>query len=91
MKLGKKGNLKNAPAMIWTLVLIGLFIGVGLYVLQEFRDQLTAGTEAYDGVNETIVGIGEFPDWLTIIVVVIAAAIIIGLVIRGFGGRGGGM
>ena len=84
-----RGNLRDAPAMVWTLVLIGIFLGVGLYVLQSFRDQLTIGTEAYDGVNKTIVGIGVFPDWIKIIVVVIAAAIIIGLVVKGFGGGEG--
>jgi TRAP-type uncharacterized transport system fused permease subunit len=85
----KKGGLREAPAMVWTLVLIGIFLGVGLYILQKFRDQLTAGSEAWTGVNETIVGIGEFPTWITIIVVVIAASIIIGLVVKGFGGGEG--
>ena len=78
------------PAVL-TLVLIGIVLGVGLIVLDEFLDETTAGSTAYTAVNDTITAIAEFPDWLEIIVIVIAAGIILAIVFRSLGGMRGGM
>jgi hypothetical protein len=162
-------EMKNA---VWTLVLIGMLLGVGLFILAQLRDNmvtdetnsitanvtqvtgLTANTnkglphdriinstflavnytgdytfqagvdyhldasagyltpttlgitrgevenwnlsysyvvdtsDAAAGVNKTLAGINEFPQWITIIVVIIAAMIIVGLVVGKFGGTG---
>lgn len=42
------------------------------------------GQQAWLGVNETIKGISKFPAWMGIIVVIIAAAIVLGIVLRSF-------
>jgi len=44
-------------------------------------------TDATDAVNETIAGLGDFAGWIAVIVVVIAAAIVLGIVLSNFGGR----
>lgn len=57
---------------------------------QTFNASYTYGaaTVATTGTLAVSAAVDDFPTWLGIIVLVIAAAIIIGLVVRGFGGRG---
>jgi len=71
------------PAVL-TIVLVGIVLGVGLYVLATVEGNIandTAGT----AVNDTIDGLADFADWVAIIVVVIAAAIVLGVVLSSFG------
>ena len=44
---------------------------------------------ASSAVNTTLAGISEFPEWLKIIAIVIAASVIIGLMVSKLGGMGG--
>jgi len=77
------------PAVL-TIVLIGIVLGIGLYILSKVEANIThhaAGT----AVNTTIAGLDDFADWIAIIVVVIAAAIILGVVLSSFGGRSPGI
>lgn len=73
------------------LVVLGIMFGVGLAVLGGVADNFdeTEDAAAYDAVNDAIEGIGEFTGWFPLIALVVVAAIIIGLVSRGFGGGGG--
>lgn len=75
-------GLADIYGIVLTLVLAGIILGIGLYVLDSVMDQLTG--QAATSVNETITALGGFSTWFTIIVVVAAAAIIIGLVMRSF-------
>lgn len=77
-------RLQDMYPAVLTLVLIGIVLGVGLYVLDSVEDNLTG--EANTAVNTTIAGLGDFADWIAIIVVVIAAAIVLGVVLSSFGG-----
>lgn len=47
-----------------------------------------ADTTAQDKLDSSITGIGGLVSWFAVIVVIIAAAIIIGIVTKGFSGRG---
>ena len=62
---------------------------IGLYVLDSVENNLTG--EANTAVNTTIAGLGDFADWIAIIVVVIAAAIVLGVVLSSFGGGNPGI
>lgn len=83
---GKKGLMLGDlyPAVL-TIVLIGILLGIGIYVLAQFDAQID-DAEASSAINQTMVGIGDFADWIAIIVVVIAAAVILGVVFSSFGG-----
>ena len=70
---------------VLTLVLIGVVLGVGLYVLAQVNANIT-DTSANTAINETIAAIGTIPTWLTIIVVVAMAAIVLALIMGAFGG-----
>ena len=81
----KKGTLGLGdiyPAVL-TFVLIGIVLGIGLFVLAGVMDEITDATAAA-AVNSTIAALASFADWFTIIIIVLAAAIIIGLVMRSF-------
>ncbi len=71
------------PAVL-TIVLIGIVLGIGLYVLSKVEGNIT-NEAAGDAVNTTIAGLDDFADWIAIIVVVMAAAIILGVVMSSFG------
>ena len=75
------------PAVL-TIVLIGIVLGIGLYVLAQVESNMTGGSTA---INTTITGLGGLASWIAVIVVVIAAAIVLGIVISSFGGRARGV
>jgi len=86
----KKGvTLGDMYPAVLTIVLIGIVLGVGLYVLDKFEDNMTG--EAATAVNTTITGLDDFASWIAIIVVVLAAAVVLGVVLSSFGGNRGGI
>tara|TARA_R100001530_G_scaffold106853_1_gene74643 strand:+ start:609 stop:887 length:279 start_codon:yes stop_codon:yes gene_type:complete len=78
----KKGQLGNLQGIIMTLVVVGIVMGAGFFILGEFRDQVeTLGqTEATAGVNDTIVALGTVPDLLPLVVLIAMVVIILALV-----------
>jgi type II secretory pathway component PulF len=75
------------PAVL-TIVLIGIVLGIGLYVLAEVEENISGGSEE---INTTITGLGGLASWIAVIVVVIAAAVVLGIVISSFGSRSRGV
>lgn len=74
---------------ILLLVLTAIVLGVGLLVLNQFMSQSSvSGTVAETAINDSMYAIADFPDWLPTIVTVVAAAIILSLVMTGFGREG---
>jgi len=85
IKINKRGmTLGDVYPAILTLVLIGIVLGLGIYILTEV-DGKVSDAEASAAINETAVGLGDFADWIAIIVIVIAAAIVLGIVFSSFG------
>jgi len=84
----KKGaSLQSLYPSIMAFIMVAILLGIGLVVLNAFMSTTSvSGTTAETAINDTINALADFPDWFPIIVVVIAAAIIIGIVIRGFSG-----
>lgn len=76
----KKGQIGTLQSIIITLVIIGIVLGVGFLVLEEFSDELDAGTQSQTGVNETISALAEIPSWLSIIVIIAIVGIILAIV-----------
>lgn len=82
-------NLGDMYPAVLTMVLIAILIGVGLTVLANLSTSTGITSDASTKINSSITAIGGFVTWFTVIVVIIAAAIIIGIVIKSFsGGRG---
>lgn len=84
----KKGlSLGDMYPAVLTIVLIGIVLGIGLYVLAETEKKVTS-EDGGDAINTTITGLAGMADWIAVIVIVIAAAVVLGIVISSFG-RGG--
>ena len=85
----KKGlSLGDMYPAVLTIVLIGIVLGIGLYVLAEVESNITGGSAQ---INTTITGLGGLANWIAVIVVVIAAAVVLGIVISSFGSRSRGV
>jgi len=50
---GKKGQLSSLPSIIGTLLIVGLLVGVGMLVSQEFRDQDSLSAHSKTIANES--------------------------------------
>lgn len=77
----KKGNLSMLVPAILSLVLASIILVFGLIMLDDLWDETTSGTEAYTAANETIVGIGDFADYVDLMVLAVVIAIVIGLLL----------
>ena len=85
----KKGlSLNDMYPAVLAIVLVGIILGIGLYVLAQVESKVTGGSAA---INTTITGLGGLASWIGVIVVVIAAAIVLGIVISSFGTGTGGV
>jgi len=85
----KKGiSLGDLYPAVLTIVLIGIILGIGLYVLNQVEANISGGSTY---INTTVTGLGGLASWIAVIVVVIAAAVILGIVISSFGSRSRGV
>ena len=83
----KKGQMGvgNIYPFVLALVLVGVVLGIGIYVLSQVGTQLSSDATAFNAVNETMTALSGIPTWLTIIVVVAMAAIVLALIMGAFG------
>jgi formate-dependent nitrite reductase membrane component NrfD len=87
LTMGTKGALASKVSelsgVVMAAVLAFIFTGLGVYVVSEM------GTQANISVLSTLAtNLGTWgTTWFPIILIVVAASVIIGLLIRGFGGR----
>ena len=82
----KKGQVQTIAPAILSLVFAAVVLVFGLVISQELRDTQTAGTEAFNAANATLVGLGTFADFWEIIVLAIVITVVIGLLLVVFGG-----
>lgn len=87
----KKGQLGNLQGIIMSLVVVGILLGAGFFVLGEFMDQAIDlnVSEATDGINETISALQTVPDLLPLVALIAMVVIILALVFTIPGARQG--
>jgi len=81
-----RGQLGNLAPAILALVFAAIVLVFGLVMTQELRDTTTAGSEAFDAANKTVIGLGTFADFWEIIVLAVVIGVVIGLLLVVFGG-----
>lgn len=83
----KKGmDVGDLYGFVLLLVLVGMILGVGILVLDQFGQSTGITTTAQTAINQTRDAIGDIPElWLPLIVTIAVLAIILVLVIRSFG------
>jgi len=72
-----------APVAI-ILVVSGIALGAGAMILAQMQSQVTAGSVAAYALANATSGIATLASWLPTIALVIAAAVIIGIVFGSF-------
>jgi len=78
----KKGaiGLQDAPALIITLVVIGIVASLGLTVLGDLEDTQTANSAEANATGDAIEGISSFTDLMPVIGIVVAIVIVLGVI-----------
>ena len=94
---GGLGLLKNKKGMgigdlypvMLTICLVAILIAIVLFVLDEFGQQMTNNSLAQNATEDISEDISDFIPWIGIILLVIAAAIVLGILIRNLAGGSG--
>jgi len=81
-------RFQDLAALAIVFVIAGISLGIGAEVLSDVKSDLTTGTIAERAVGNATLGIEELASWTPTIALVIAAAIVIGVIFSAF--RGGG-
>ena len=87
-KLQNKGQVQTLAPAILALVFAAIVLVFGLVISENLRDTQTAGSDAFEAANDTIIGLATFADFWEIIVLAIVISIVIGLLLVVFGGSG---
>jgi len=87
----KKGafSMGDLPGVALTMLLVGVFFAVALVILASLQANTTisSNSAANTAVARTITAVSEIPNnWLLLIAVIVAAAIVIGIVVSNLGG-----
>ena len=83
MKLfkNKKGlTLADAAPAVIMLVVITIVLGIGASILTTVQSTQTSGSIAYNASGYGLTGVNTFSQWVPTISIVLAAALVIGLV-----------
>jgi hypothetical protein len=83
---GQSGVSMLVPAGI-LVVIAAIVFGLGGTILDDIQADQTADSVAYNATNEGLSGIATLSGWLPTIALVIAAAIVIGVVVQFLGRR----
>ena len=83
----KKGmGIGDMYPVILTITLVAILIAVVLFVLDEFGDQMTNNSAAMNATDDVIDDIADFVPWIGVILLIVAAAIVLGILIRNLAG-----
>jgi uncharacterized protein YceK len=83
MKMSKKGfQLSEVPQLVIVLLVIAIVLGVGATVLTQIQGTQTTGGTAYNITKEGLQGQVDLSEWQTTWVVIVAAAVILGIIYR---------
>lgn len=77
-----------APLAIM-LVIAAIAVAMGAQILDDMQDDFTTYSYAYNTTEEGLESMETFSDWLSLIALIIAAAIIIGILVTYLSGMGG--
>lgn len=84
----KKGNLGGLFGDTFNLILVVLLLGAGLLALGQFKSAMTASSAEANATASGITAIGTIANtWLTVVVSVIMAGLVIYILVRSFSGN----
>ena len=79
--MNKKGfQITEVPSLVVVLLVISIVLGVGATILTQIQGTQTSGTLAYNITGEGLDSQEDFSQWQGTWVVIVAAAVVIGIV-----------
>ncbi len=86
---GKKAmGIGDIYPVVLTIALVAILIAIVMFILDEFGDQMTNYSAAQNATDDIIDDFADFVPWIGIILLVVAAAIVLGILVRSFSGSG---
>lgn len=83
----KRGQMAFLQTFVVGLVVCGVLITIGAYVVAEVQGQMTSGTTAYLAAGNATSALGSVAEWLPIVGIAGVAGVILTLVLVYVGGR----
>lgn len=77
-------NLQDLIPIGITLVVIAIVVSMGATILNDIQSGQTAGTTAYNATDNGLEATNTLANWLPTIAIVVASAIVIGIVVSAF-------
>jgi len=84
--MSKGISLQDMSAYALAFAVVAIVLGVGATILTQVQGTQTSGTTAYNATGYGLTGASTMSQWLPIIAVIIAAAIVIGIIVTAFRG-----
>jgi hypothetical protein len=84
-------DLGDLAVLGLTFVVVTIVLSIGAAITNQVRDTQTANSYAYNVSNYGLSGLNTFGTWLPIVAIAIVATVIIGIIMKGFGGLASGV
>jgi len=83
----KRGmSIGDIYPIVLTIAIVGILLAVVLYVITAFGEQMTNNSAAQNATEDIVDDFVDFIPWIGIILLIVAAAIVLGIVINSFAG-----
>ena len=77
--------MANMQAFIVGIVIVGVTLVIGIFISSEIADQMDTGSSAQNAANDLVTALSGGTAWITILVVVGFAVIVLGMLTSGLG------
>ena len=77
--------MANMQTFIVGIVIVGVTLVVGIFISSEISDQMTENSSAQNAANDLVTALSGGTAWITILVVVGFATIVLGMLTSGLG------
>ena len=81
--------MANMQSFIIGIVLVGVTLVIGIFISAEIADQMTASSAEANAANELVTALSGGSAWITILVVVGFATIVLSMLTSGLGTSSG--
>ncbi len=77
--------MASMQSFIVGIVLVGVTLVIGIFISAEIADQMDAGSAEQNAANDLVTALSGGSAWITILVVVGFATIVLGMLTQGLG------
>ena len=84
--MSKGLSVSQMGGLALAFVIVAVVVGIGATILTQVRTTQTTNSIAYNASTSGLTGLDTMSDWLPTIAVIIAAAVVIGVIVRYFQG-----